>query len=179
MLAVLAAILRVVGRCLGFIIYVWGVAHCITADEVPQPTTIKTENKELQNYRKFPLQLSEVIYRLKWSHNECTIGLIAGLNLSHSECTIDPLADKISAGCDPDRHVATWSVLCMGLPQIQHCVSPFLQRCAGMCGWPCALHFKLDIVCRKATETGNMSLIAVDETRRHTVGCDTCLMHEC
>jgi hypothetical protein len=176
---VLAAILRVVGRYHSFIIYVWGVAPCIIADEVPQHTTIKTENREVQNYRKFPLQRSEVGYKLKWSYNECKIGPLAGLNWSHSECTIDPLADKISAGCDTHRHVATWSVLCMGLSKFQHCVSPFLQRCTGTCGWPCALHFKLDIVTINATETGNKSLTAVDEARRHTVGCGSCSMHEC
>jgi hypothetical protein len=132
LLAVLAAILLVVGRCLCFIIYVCGVAPWVSADGVPQPTTIKTENRELQNYRKFPLQLSEVGYRLKWSHNECTVGPLAGLDWSQSECAIGPFADKISAGCDLDRHVTTRSVLSMRLSQFQHCVPPFLQRCTGL-----------------------------------------------
>jgi len=60
MLAVLATTIRVVVRCLGFFVYVWYVAPCITANEVPQLTTIQTENRELQNHRKFSLQLSEV-----------------------------------------------------------------------------------------------------------------------
>jgi hypothetical protein len=41
MLAVLAATILVVGRYVGFYMYVWGVAPCITAEEVPQPTTSK------------------------------------------------------------------------------------------------------------------------------------------
>jgi len=65
MLAFLAATIRVVGRFLGFFVYVWGVAPCITADEVLQPTTIQTEKGELENYRKFSLQLSDVGYRFK------------------------------------------------------------------------------------------------------------------
>ena len=55
MLTVLAATIRVVERCLGFFVYVWNVAPCITANEVPQPTTIQTENRELHYYRKFSL----------------------------------------------------------------------------------------------------------------------------
>jgi len=155
MLAFLAATISVVGTFLGFFMYVWGVAHCITADEVLKPTTIQTEKGKLENYRKFSLQLSEVGYRFKWSHNDCKIGPLAGLQWSHSECTVGPLADKISAGCDPDRDVATWSVLCIGLSQFQHCVSPFLHRRTRTCGSLCTLHFKLDIVTRNAMETGN------------------------
>jgi len=65
MLAFLAATISVVGTFLGFFMYVWGVAHCITADEVLKPTTIQTEKGKLENYRKFSLQLSEVGYRFK------------------------------------------------------------------------------------------------------------------
>jgi hypothetical protein len=153
MLAVLVAIIRVVGRCLGFFIYVWSVAPCITADEVPQPATIQTENRELENYRKFSLQLSEVGHRLKWSHNECKIDTLAGLQWCHNECSIGTLADKFSAGCHLDRHVATWSVLCVcGAFPI-----PALCRlsCTGTCGSPCTLHLKLDIVTKNAMDIGN------------------------
>jgi hypothetical protein len=156
---------------------VWGVAPCITADEVPQPTTIETENRELENYRKFSLQLSEVGYRFKWSHNEYKIGPLAGLQWSYTECTIGPLTDKISAGYDPDRHVATWSVLCVGLSQFQQCVSPFLDRRRGTCGSLCTLHLKLDTVTRNATETGNNSLTTVDVARQHAFGYNICLVH--
>jgi len=156
----------------------WGVAPCITAEEVPQPTTIQTERRELENYWKFSLQLSEVGYRFKWSHNECKIGPLAGLQWSQTECTIGPLTYKISAGCDPERHVATWSVLFMGLSQFLHCVSRFLHRRTGTCGSSCTLHLKLDTVTRHGTETGNKSLTAVDVARQHTVGSDTSLMRE-
>jgi hypothetical protein len=124
------------GEILGFFVYVWDVAPCITANEVPQLTTIQTENKELQNYRKFSLQLSEVGCRLKWSHSECTIGPPAGLQWSHSECAIGPLADKIIAGCDPDRHVATWSVLCMGLPNSNTVCHPSSTGAQGLVAHP-------------------------------------------
>ena len=79
MLAVLAATIHVVGRCLGLFIYVCGVAACITADGVPQPTTSQTENRELENCRKFSLNLSEVGYRFKGSHKQCKTGPLAGL----------------------------------------------------------------------------------------------------
>ena len=79
MLAVLAATIQVVGRYRGLFIYVWGVAACVTADGVPQPTTRQTENRELDNYRKLSLKLSEVGYRFKRSHKQCKTGPLAGL----------------------------------------------------------------------------------------------------
>ena len=156
MLAVLVATIRVVGRCLGFSIYV--CLGCCTLNHCGRSTTIttsQTEKRELENYRKFSLKLSEVGYWFKGSHKKCKIGPLAGIQWSHNECTIGPHADKISAGYDPYRHVATWRILCMGLSRFQHCVSPFFAQAHRGLWLTCTLHFKLDIVTRNATETGN------------------------